>query len=100
MSASNWNTCPKCLHRAKEEQAEAIRLAKNSYGKVPEEEYASLCQEAAKPLDVPTSLREDYEIGITEAGKFFVIYSGYCSQCDFVYTFNHEQKVFQAHDKD
>lgn len=79
MSATNWDTCPRCLAERKAAQSQLHKDAKASYGKVSAVEYHSL--------------REDYEIGITDEGEFYVIYRASCEQCDFAHEFKHEEKL-------
>jgi hypothetical protein len=63
MSADNWDICPKC-------------------------------SQGSEKLDEPeTTMREDYELFLTEDGHFQVSYSAYCTKCKFSFQFNHEQQV-------
>lgn len=92
MSADNWRQCPKCLaKRAEEIESERERVG-HSYGRVNAEHYAANRQHLAQleTSTVPDDLREDYEIGITEAGKFYATYRGACDKCKFEFNFDHE----------
>jgi hypothetical protein len=105
MSANNWTTCPRCYVTqvaARKNLAEnLLREAKASYGKVPHEEYHRLLLEAdsaraaAEKLhdSFPETLREDYELGINDNDDFTVDYGATCTQCNWKFTFKHEQKV-------
>ena len=39
---------------------------------------------------------EDSEIGIDQAGEFYVFYHGECSSCDFVYVFKHTEDLLET----
>lgn len=95
MSADNWDVCPRCVIAREKKIAEAENRAVESYGKVPISEYHRLVS-AARDIDniapLDTTLREDYEIGIVK-GKFYVIYSGRCTECGFSLEYKHEQDI-------
>lgn len=93
MSASNWDVCPVCRRKAIIARDEAIRTANASYGKVAPEEYERLKAIASKPLELESHFREDYEIGVTEAGEFFVIYHGHCQTCTFGFDYTYDKKL-------
>lgn len=94
MSADNWGTCPRCKQRA-DEAAKAAKLAAGeAYGKVPNEEYLRLVEEAKKPPSRDlTTLREDYELGTDANGEFYVRYRCGCETCGLVFRFTHEAQV-------
>jgi hypothetical protein len=93
MSADNWRDCPKCLAKAKADKVKREEAAEQAYGKVPKEEYLALLAEAGKPVEVEDTMREDYELGIDQNGKFYVIYRADCQDCPFVFTYRHEEIV-------
>jgi len=93
MSASNWGVCPKCQATAEAIQESRRKKAEKAYGKVTADEYAQLVADANHKIDTASSLREDYQIGITDDGEFFVIYRGDCQRCDFHHEFKHEKKL-------
>lgn len=73
MGADNWAVCPKCL---KERKLTKIQKAQKAYGKVSLEEFNDLLN-VAKAEDEEYeenkfTLREDFEIGINEDGKFII----------------------------
>jgi len=39
------------------------------------------------------TLREDYELGIYEDGTFEVSYHAHCSECEFKFSYKHEEKA-------
>lgn len=94
MSANNWTTCPKCKDRAATKQAQAAMDAAEAYGKVTIAQYEHLklqIVEAAK-FDRET-MREDYELGVDQNGRFYVDYSCSCQTCDFEFSYRHEQQL-------
>lgn len=93
MSADNWAVCPKCLKRAEAEKEKRHAKAAKAYGKVPADEWRALVAEAEKPVDVPETLREDYQLGVTDGGEFYVIYRCSCQHCGFAHEFKHEQQL-------
>jgi len=95
MSARNWDTCPRCLRNASVESERRRSEANKAYGKVTPQEYARLQAEAEAKPDVGETLREDYEVGISATGGFYVVYRGECQEpgCGFLHTFKHEQQV-------
>lgn len=94
MGADNWAICPRCKKKAEADYADAVRAAGEAYGKVSAEEYVRMV--AALPQEEPDlipTLREDYELGTSEDGKFYVIYSGGCNVCGFSHKFRHDEQL-------
>lgn len=91
MSADNWSTCPRCVIRVAKERAEALRLAKASYGKVDAEAYLKNVKDAEAMPEEPNeqTMREDYYIGVDSDGMFRCKYTAFC-ECGFEYEFKHE----------
>jgi hypothetical protein len=85
MSADNWANCPKC-HKKPVSQDE---YAASIYGTVTVSKFLAMVS-AYKPApeDGMLTLRENYEVGISE-GKFFVNYRASCS-CGFHYEFKRQ----------
>jgi hypothetical protein len=96
MSANNWRVCPACLRKAKANREELARNALAAYGKVPPDEYQAMSAEALKPVKLEETLREDYELGISEGGEFYVTYWGDCADCPFEFTYRHKEQVLRA----
>lgn len=94
MSADNWASCPKCLANHQKAVAQRQKNAEESYGKIPAKEYLKLLKgaEDKKKPSVDT-LREDYYIGVNEQGVFRVSYLGSCSECDFSFSYEHEEEA-------
>lgn len=93
MSASNWDICPACRRRAIIAKDTAIREANAAYGKVSPDEYMKMVTEANKEVKLEPSLREDWELGITEKGDFYVIYHGHCQTCSFGFDYKYDKKL-------
>lgn len=93
MSASNWAECPACRSRAVIAKDAAVREANNAYGKVSPDEYLRMTAAASKEIKLECTLREDYELGITEKGEFYVIYHGHCQNCTFGFDYKYEKKL-------
>jgi len=82
MSADNWTRCPKCNQKRKE--------TLKKYGEIPEEEYLS----ALHPTDEDkTPMREDWEIGMSDSGEFYLYYSCKCTRCGFNWKYQYEDHV-------
>lgn len=83
MSASNWDTCPKCnkTRVARDQKLKADAAA--TYGKLSSDDFLSLLKDVEKKCDeeLPTTLREDYELGISCGGIFYVTYGCSCQEC-------------------
>lgn len=93
MSADNWATCPVCKDLAEANQQVARDIANQSYGKVSADEYERLKTQAEKIEPHEDTLREDYEIGVGEDGKFSVSYRCLCDICGFQFEYRHKQDV-------
>lgn len=96
MSAKNYRHCPRCIRRAAAKLEEKRRAAEAAYGVVPADEYRRLAQDADRDPEADKghpAFREDYEIGVSERGVFFVCYRGTCLGCDLAFEFKHEVKV-------
>lgn len=93
MSADSWRRCPRCLLRENEDKQAAEEKVVESYGKVPAEEYEELRAEAGKKVSYEENLSAYYELGITEAGEFYVNYSGQCQDCGFKHEFQHSEQL-------
>jgi len=93
MSADNWAICPKCKKEHKVKREEALKQARALYGRIPLEQYEKQLQDALNiPIEIDESLREDYEIGVTRGGKFYVDYGCMC-ECGFKFSFKHEEVI-------
>jgi|APFre7841882654_1041346.scaffolds.fasta_scaffold405628_2 hypothetical protein len=92
MSADNWTFCPKCNAKAAKARQALEKKVKDSYGKIPEEEYLQLKEKLKKKEEPVTTLREDYELGIRD-GKFFVSYGASCSECNYSFHFKEERQL-------
>ena len=93
MSASNWDICPVCKKKNDEKNKNRVLDAGKKYGKIPADEYIDLAKQVNKPIEIENTLREDYELGITEGGEFYVYYSCMCDKCGFEHEFEYKAQV-------
>lgn len=95
MSADNWAECPKCKAKRVADRKAVLDWLRTQYGKIDPDEFVSRTAEANKPFKGNPTLREDYEIGITENDKgdavFSVSFGASCRECGF--EFNHSVEV-------
>lgn len=92
MSADNWAVCPNCKVMKECAFAKTEREVKESYGKIPAEEYLAALK-ALTPPDLKQEFREDYELGVTADGEFYVSYSGTCRDCGFNHVYKHSEQL-------
>ena len=95
MSADNWTTCPRCLAKAEVAKAKQRDNAAKAYGKLKPDEWIALQAEASNPVELNSSLREDYELGVLTDGEFYVNYRASCTNagCGFAFEYKHQQQV-------
>jgi hypothetical protein len=96
MSANNWRKCPNCMAAVQNARLKKIANAKAQYGVVSAEKFVELVRRAELPVVLGDALREDYEIGIDDAGLFSVSYRCSCNICPFV--FSHKSRKQVVHD--
>jgi hypothetical protein len=90
MSADNWTTCPRCVKHFEQAEAERVAKLRESYGKIPPEEFVQAMQvESPEPED---TLREDYHQGIN-AGLYSVSYHCSCNACGFSWSYKYQVGV-------
>ena len=80
-----------CKKQAIAEREEAARKAEEQYGVISMSEWLALRAFAVSPMQLGEDLREDYEIGLDEHGKFVVHYEGECTACGFSFQFRHDE---------
>lgn len=100
MGANNWAECPRCRALALIRQEKMQINASQAYGKKPEKEYALLKKLAETPIEIGTTLREDYHLGIQACGFFTVKYECSCRVCGFNYRFETDCEVEIGTDKE
>ena len=96
MSADNWATCPKCLNKDKNDLDKKRKELDDQYGKIDKNKWLQKLEKLnkeEKDRGDNSSLREDYKMGITNEGEFYIGYSGVCSVCDFKYTYNFDKQL-------
>jgi hypothetical protein len=94
MSADNWAPCPQCEKIGEKRSRDLSAAADAAYGKVGADEYLAMLRQASEvaPDDERNTLREDYEIGISD-GEFYIRYSGTCDKCGFKFTHKHDEMM-------
>lgn len=86
MSASNWQTCPRCLDRARIESDDQAAEVYAQYGKVSPEEFDNL-RAGLPAVDVDDgyrTFREDYELWVEHKDRQAILrisYTGGCEKC-------------------
>jgi len=93
MSADNWAICPQCKFRTDLAKDDQRLKAGEAYGKVESAEYLEMLREAENPVEYKTTFREDYELGVDEAGYFRVSYRGSCGVCGLSHEFEQGQQI-------
>lgn len=93
MSADNWTTCPKCKWNEEKKKEKDIKKLNKYYGKIPASEFAEKYKKINEPILIDCTLREDYEIGISD-GLFEGEYRASCSECKFSFEWKDSKIVF------
>ena len=94
MSPRNWRDCPRCLAKAELDHLAAKQELADLYGSIDQEEYER--QKAMLDGNGTLShetMREDYDIGVEDSGKFMVNFGCYCEKCGFEFQFKHKEKI-------
>lgn len=89
MSADNYRVCPRCEEQLLLEREKEIQKAKDSYGKVPQEEFIKKSKQLDIPLRIDPTLREDWEV-YGEGYNTDIRYSCSCSKCGLKHEFTAE----------
>ena len=92
MSADNWAICPRCNVDLQIKTIAFEQLVKEQYGKIPIEEWEKM-KKGSKKEELQTTLREDYEMWMSDYGIFHVRYNASCEKCNYEFAFNHEQQT-------
>ena len=91
MSANNWRTCFQCERNNEIARKQKLNDAVEQYGEIPFDEFEeALAQAREDETELGETLREDYELWITD-GVFEVRYYASCNVCGF--SFEHEYSV-------
>ena len=87
MSADNWSECPICKNKKKKD----VEKLQKAYGNISMEKFQEMVEELdnqeADEYD-GTPLREDYEVGVSDDGLAYIIYSGICQNCGASWQFD------------
>ena len=91
MSADNWAICPRCKSAADAVSVQRREEVERAYGRVAPEKYIEMLDNAdAKDREgISPTFREDYQIGLTADGVFFVSYRGAC-ECGAAFDYDYE----------
>lgn len=89
MSADNWRICPVCWDDYQNRLLKQKADIASAYGKVPVAKYEAM--KLAKITEPEETFREDYEIGMSSQGGFYVNYLGACRACGA--SFSHDQEL-------
>jgi|AntAceMinimDraft_10_1070366.scaffolds.fasta_scaffold74663_1 hypothetical protein len=97
MRADSWRICPKCCKNVEDHKHNRIQELKNSYGKIPIDEYNRklmfISNGPDNKYDDDETLREDYEIYMNKDGVLTISYSCSCGKCGFEYEFDKKIQV-------
>ncbi len=93
MSAKNWRVCPRCVRYAKKERERQVAQAKSNYGVIPAEQWINEFNAASEEVMAAEGMREDYDIGLDEDGKFVVSYRASCEACGFEFKHGYNTTV-------
>lgn len=85
MSATNWAYCPKCKEIEKRNHERVVEEWKSSCGKISPEDYDAN-RPSDKPIEIAETLREDYELWITDDLQFKMHYRASCENCGFEFS--------------
>jgi len=91
MAARNWGLCPKCTADALRLHEANVKKIDEVYGKISQEDYLKLVKQAENPVKIEETLREDYDIGVEQDGKFSILYRCSCEKCGFKHSFKYEE---------
>lgn len=91
MGAKNWTTCPQCFKVAEAERLANLKRANDGYGKLPPDVYQELIRLGNVPTVITSTLREDYQLGMTVHGTFVIRYRCVCESCGFEYKFSRDE---------
>lgn len=89
MAADNWARCPQCAINYRKKIEERWKILHDNYGKIrPEQFYKEFEEMESTPKNLKeTTLREDWDMGITDDGMFYASYKASCSVCGFKFSF-------------
>lgn len=97
MSADDWDVCPSCLTKARDEWLAKTDHLSVAYGKIPLDEFDALRDDVAKGINEEDfrTFREDYEFYL-DGFTLHVSYSGHCTECSTGLDLNEEHKIPQT----
>ena len=93
MSAKNWRVCPRCVRYANTVRDSELMQVRSNYGVIPLDQWAEEFNDAKQEVKTKEAMREDYDIGLNEEGKFVVNYRAWCDSCGFEFKYSHEDQA-------
>lgn len=95
MSPDNWEKCPRCLKRHKDELKAKKKEIDAFYGKVDQNEYLSMIKvyERLAEKCFPSTFSEEYVHGMRPNGQYVVEYLGLCEVCGLRHEFKHIEQI-------
>lgn len=95
MGADNWRVCPQCKRENFIDILAKTEMLNKSYWNISSEDFIRISVNHANFMlkELPEELREDYEIGCTAEGMFYVDYGCSCQKCGFSYSYKKEIAV-------
>lgn len=95
MSADNWTTCPVCEAVIMAKHNKKQQKVKDKYGQIPIDEFMALKADADKAPEIPETLREDYNIGVS--GEILVIkFRCSCKTCGLKFEYSKQMNILDA----
>lgn len=89
----NLAVCPACWDKLVDRKNKLEQRCVNEYGKIPKEEYMALVEESRIAIEGQHSLKESYETGLAQNGKFEIGYKCECLFYGFFYHFEHTEQA-------
>lgn len=98
MSADAWRICPKCKQELEAKRAKAQEELQATYGVLTALEFIKKKHsfEAVLSENLDDTLREDYEIWMSEDGTFSVDYGCSCRVCGWEWGYGTKELAFKA----
>jgi hypothetical protein len=94
MSADNYEICPGCKEKQATKKKKLLDKAQKAYGKVSPEKYLEMIHDANNQPPLEYTLREDYDIGISNGEmKFTIEYRASCKICSFSFSYESTKQI-------
>ena len=86
MSADRWSRCPKCEKSAWDELDKlgaAVEAAEKANDLAAYKKAQAALDKVVRPSKLEQTMREDWDLGFDDDGKFSVVYDAHCNKCGF-----------------